>query len=190
MLRNLSVSIILFCISLTLQALDFETANGNYIQENYIAKSKQTLISSGDFTVVRTMGIHWNCNKPMVYQTIMTDESVMQINANGQKQIITDNSNPYFDTVASMIKSLFMLDDDEISKYFDKTVLSSDRHKYSVKDRNVKKFLSEVEMTIGKNGYIENMKILYTNKNTTEYKLDVLNISSSISSKQRSYFEQ
>ncbi len=192
MARILNISIILisiFFVNTALYALEFEAISGEYTQENYIAKSKQTLVSSGDFTVLRSLGIYWDCQKPMSYQTIMTDESVVQINANGQKQIMTDNSNPYFDTVASMIKSLFMLDDVELAKYFDKTELARDKYKYSVKDRNVKKFLSEVEVTLDTNGYIENMKILYANKNTTEYKLNVKTISSTANAKQKGYFE-
>ncbi len=190
MARTLSILVLVFCISVYCYALDFETASGQYVQENYIAQSKQTLSSSGEFTVVKTLGIHWDNKSPMAYQTIMNDEHVLQIYPNGQKQIVSDNSNPYFSTVANMIKSLFVLDDEALSKYFNKTTLSQNKYKYTVKDNNIKKFLQSVEMILGNSGYIENMKIFYANKNTTEYKLEVKNISSNISDKQKSYFEQ
>ncbi len=184
------ITILILTTNVCCYALDFEVVSGQYIQENYVAQSKQTLSSSGDFTVVKELGIHWDNKLPIAYQTIMDDQQVLQIYANGQRQIVSDNNNPYFSTVANMIKSLFVLDDEALNIYFNKTILAENKYRYNVKDKNIKKFLEYVDIDMGSRGYISNMKIFYANKNTTEYRLDVKNISSTISVTQKKYFEK
>jgi len=182
---------LLMAAALTSQAIDnLVTVKGSYIQKNYIAKTKKTLESSGDFVLSREHGITWYTKKPQKSITVMTEQKVLQVFPNGTEKELGNSGNPIFSSVALLTKSLFTQDTTVIERHLNVRQYKNGLLEYVPKDNTIASVIKKIELVNADNGYISSVVITYSNGDTTEYILSVSSFNDALTKDEIAYFEK
>ena len=166
------------------------TVKGSYKQKNYIAKTKKTLESSGDFVLSREHGITWYTQKPQRSITVMTEQKVLQVFPNGTEKVLGNAGNPIFNSVALLTKSLFTQDTAVIEQYLNMKQNKDGTLMYTPKDDTIASVIKKIELINADNGYIGSVIITYGNGDSTEYILSVSTFNDALTQDERAYFEK
>ena len=182
---------LLMAAALTSQTIDnLVTVKGSYIQKNYIAKTKKTLESSGDFVLSREYGITWYTEKPQKSITVMTEQKVLQVFPNGTEKELGNSGNPIFSSVALLTKSLFTQDTTVIEQHLNVRQYKNGLLEYVPKDNTIASVIKKIELVNADNGYISSVVITYSNGDTTEYILSVSSFNDALTNDEIAYFEK
>lgn len=183
--------LLLIVSSLVSQTSDnLVTVKGSYKQKNYIAKTKKTLESSGDFVLSREHGITWYTQKPQRSITVMTEQKVLQVFPNSTEKVLGNAGNPIFNSVALLTKSLFTQDTAVIEQYLNMKQNKDGTLMYTPKDDTIASVIKKIELINADNGYIGSVIITYGNGDSTEYILSVSTFNDALTQDERAYFEK
>lgn len=80
---------------------------GRFTQKKTIARLNKNFISSGDFVISAEDGIIWNTKNPYPSATVITENSITQISADGKRTGIQAAGNGSFDYFSQIIGALF-----------------------------------------------------------------------------------
>lgn len=79
---------------------------GDFTQTKTIASNGRQLKSSGKF-IISPLGIMWKTEKPFPSSLILTKTSMIQISANGKKNIMDGKDNQLFENISTSLSSVF-----------------------------------------------------------------------------------
>lgn len=186
----LGTFIAIFFTNILSFASTFEVIEGKYVQKNYASKKDKTLWASGNFLIVKSIGICWKTEKPIKYKTVMTDKEVFQVNEKGEKKTLTKRTSPYFETVSEITKSIFVSDKKTLAKYFTEKEITDKIYIYEPIEKNIKEIIKGVELHFDENMQIKNVKLLYINGDITEYELTAERTSNTVTNGEKEHFEK
>lgn len=171
-------------------AQDLDVGKGAYIQKIYISANNKVLESSGDFIISKSIGIYWATKKPLVSETIMTKNKVVQISKNGEKKVLDNNDTAYFNTIAKIMKSIFTLDKKKMDKFFNEEKLSESTYSYKPKDKILRDTLDSVYIALTDKNQIKSLTLHYANNDKVEYILNFDKFEESLSAEDKVHFEK
>ena len=93
---------------------------GNFTQIKTISSNGRQLKSSGDF-IISTEGIMWNTVKPFPSKLVVTEKSMIQVAANGKKNVMNGSDNQIFKNISQTLRSVFAGNSDDLEKNFSVT---------------------------------------------------------------------
>lgn len=91
---------------------------GDFVQTKTISSTGRSLKSNGNF-IFSLDGIMWKTLKPFPSSMIVTTKSVIQIAADGKKQVIDVSDNQIFGSIAQTLVGIFSNDVVQLKKTFD-----------------------------------------------------------------------
>jgi len=91
---------------------------GDFTQIKTISSNGRSLKSSGTFIISR-LGIMWKTEKPFPSALILTEEAMVQVAANGKKNVMSGKDNQTFSNISSTLSSVFSGDLTGLKKNFD-----------------------------------------------------------------------
>lgn len=190
-MKNLNfILVFIFLVNSISFAQDLDVAKGVYIQKTNISANNKILTSSGDFIISKSTGIYWATKKPFVYETIMTNNEVVQISRTGEKKVLSKNDTAYFNTIAEIMKSIFTLDKNKMDEFFTEDKLSENTYKYKPKNRILRDTLDSVYISLTDENYIRSIELLYANNDKVEYILTFDKFEEFLSAEDKAHFEK
>ena len=94
-----------------------ENMTGDFVQEKTISKVNRTLKSSGDF-IFSPSGIVWKTLKPFPSTMIVELSRVIQIKADGKKNVMDASGNQIFTSISKSLCAMFSGDEKELLENF------------------------------------------------------------------------
>ena len=83
-----------------------EAAKGEFTQSRYLKVLKKPLVSHGEFLYQDKLGIAWLQTKPFPSGLVLTQDTLVQIDADGNRQISHADENPQAGAMAQMMPNL------------------------------------------------------------------------------------
>ena len=107
---------------LTLEAINESLAahtitTGDFTQTKTLQTNGRKLVSTGNF-IFCPEGILWDTKKPFPTSMIFTKDTMIQINANGKKTVMSGKDNQIFANISGMLSSVFTGNTQELKKNF------------------------------------------------------------------------
>ncbi len=90
---------------------------GDFTQIKTINAKGRTLKSSGNF-IISLEGIMWKTLKPFPSNLIVTENAMIQIAADGKKNVMTASDNQIFQNISKTLRSVFAGDSKELENNF------------------------------------------------------------------------
>ena len=90
---------------------------GDFVQTKTILTNGRKLKSNGKF-ILSTLGILWQTEKPFPSSLILTEDSMIQIAANGNKSVMDGKDNQIFANISDTLRSVFNGDAEKLQKNF------------------------------------------------------------------------
>lgn len=149
-----------FCaLSLSSETIDFSkvcknlsshpNTRGYFLQTRTVPNSNRMLKSNGDFLFSLT-GLMWKTKSPFPSTLILTRTSMTQINAHGEKTVIDTSNNKIFESMTTILSSVFSGDEKIIAKNFDITFACANNSwnaALSPKDKTVAQVLKKLSLS-------------------------------------------
>ena len=90
---------------------------GDFVQTKTILTNGRKLKSNGKF-ILSTLGILWQTEKPFPSSLILTEDSMIQIAANGNKSVMSGKDNQIFANISDTLRSVFNGDAKKLQENF------------------------------------------------------------------------
>ncbi len=90
---------------------------GDFTQIKTINAKGRTLKSSGNF-IISQEGIMWKTLKPFPSNLIVTENAMIQISADGKKNVMSASDNQIFQNISKTLRSVFAGDSKELENSF------------------------------------------------------------------------
>ena len=112
----------IFAQNLTLESVcknlsERPNTTGDFVQTKTIQANGRKLTSSGKF-ILSKLGIMWKTEKPFPSSLILTEDSMVQIAANGKKSVMSGKDNQIFSNISSTLSSVFSGDSQALMNNF------------------------------------------------------------------------
>ncbi len=91
---------------------------GDFTQTKTIQANGRKLKSTGKF-IISNLGIYWKTEKPFPSSLILTEDSMVQVSANGKKSVMSGKDNQIFANISSTLSSVFSGNVDQLKKNFE-----------------------------------------------------------------------
>ncbi len=91
---------------------------GDFTQIKTIQANGRKLKSSGKF-IISNLGIYWKTEKPFPSSLILTEDSMIQISANGTKSVMNGKDNQIFANISATLSSVFSGNVEALKKNFE-----------------------------------------------------------------------
>lgn len=183
------------CINLSKNKL----IRGDFELEQFSFKTKNKVVSSGNFTLSSDNGIIWFTTNPINSVMAVTDSYIIQ-EIRGKKRKIDGSKNKTFEEMAKIISSLFVGNYDVISEDFNieyglekKGDINFWSAKLVSKNSTLASYIREVNIsgTHSKNSaFIENIELILFNNDKSIYRLKNQKVIDNLSNNEKQYFEK
>ena len=98
---------------------------GDFSQTKTITQSGRKLKSIGKF-IISDMGIVWKTEKPFASTLVISENKMVQTSASGKKTVMDGTDNQIFQSISSVLSSLFMGNTEKLYENFEIVVKNSD----------------------------------------------------------------
>lgn len=102
-----------------------ENTVGDFTQTKTITQTNRKLKSMGKF-IISKMGIVWNTEKPFASTLVITENKMIQTSAGGKKTVMNGADNQIFQSISSVLSSLFLGNTEKLYENFEIFVKSRD----------------------------------------------------------------
>lgn len=96
-----------------------EKISGSFKQIRTVAKINRSFESTGTFEISEKDGIVWNVEKPFPSMMIVTDSSVLQIDADGNRTLVASGDNAVFREISRTMRAVFLGNPDALRERFE-----------------------------------------------------------------------
>lgn len=145
-----------------------------FTQIKYIKKLNRSLESQGTLLFDSLLGIAWRVKKPFPSTTVLTQNSMFQMGASGDKSTLSTSGNETFQRFSVTLQSIFLGQSDTIMSEFHVYYLKNSEYSWLIKlipkDSSLKQVVSALE--IAGDEYIETFTIYEINNDQIMYKFD------------------
>lgn len=154
---------------------------GDFIQIKTISSNGRQLKSSGSF-IISPLGIMWKTEKPFPSSLILTEDSMIQIAANGNKSVMDGKDNQTFSNISATLSSIFSGNAEALKSNFEYKLTDAANGTWALslqpKDSTIASVMKEVKLsgTISENrstASLDSLEISESSNNTIHY--DFLN---------------
>lgn len=160
-----------------------ENTVGDFTQTKTITQNGRKLKSTGKFIISR-LGIVWKTEKPFASTLVITETKMVQTSAGGKKSVMDGADNQIFQSISSVLSSLFMGNTEKLYENFEILVKNSDFASWiielSPKNQNIASVMTTFTLS-GKlsssansnsqaeTAILESLEILENSGNTIKY---------------------
>lgn len=173
-----------------------KVTTGNFTQEKKAANLKRPLKSTGTF-IFSEDGIAWQNLKPFKTSTIVTKDSIIQITADGKKNVTDGKTNETFKSAAATLSSLFAGDKSALEKMFVIKSFEADAASWKMnltpKDQTISQALKEISLSgkvSGKTTSLDGIKITQNETDSITYTLANQTYKQELSSDEKALFKK
>ncbi len=96
-----------------------EKISGSFRQVRTVVKINRFFESTGTFEISREGGIVWNVERPFASKMVVTDSSVLQIDADGNGSVVASRDNAVFDEISRTMRAVFLGNSDALRERFE-----------------------------------------------------------------------
>lgn len=137
-------------------------SKGDFTQIKTIQTNGRKLTSTGKF-IISTYGIYWKTEKPFPTSLILTENSMIQISANGTKTVMSGNDDQIFANISNTLSSVFSGNSDALKKNFECSFSDDGKGGWKIfltpKDKTIASVMNSLELTGTYDGYDNNGKV-------------------------------
>ena len=156
---------------------------GDFSQTKTITQSGRKLKSIGKF-IISDMGIVWKTEKPFASTLVISENKMVQTSASGKKTVMDGTDNQIFQSISSVLSSLFMGNTEKLYENFEIVVKNSDFPTWNIelspKNQNIASVMktftlsgtlnsSENQTSQPANAILESLEITENSGNTIKY---------------------
>ena len=156
---------------------------GDFSQTKTITQSGRKLKSIGKF-IISDMGIVWKTEKPFASTLVISETKMVQTSASGKKTVMDGTDNQIFQSISSVLSSLFMGNTEKLYENFEIVVKNSDFETWNIelspKNQNIASVMktftlsgklnsSENQTSQPANAILESLEITENSGNTIKY---------------------
>ena len=156
---------------------------GDFSQTKTITQSGRKLKSIGKF-IISDMGIVWKTEKPFASTLVISENKMVQTSASGKKTVMDGTDNQIFQSISSVLSSLFMGNTEKLYENFKIVVKNSDFAAWNIelspKNQNIASVMktftlsgtlnsSENQTSQPANAILESLEIIENSGNTIKY---------------------
>ena len=167
---------------------------GDFVQEKTISQLNRTLKSSGIF-IFSEKGIVWNTLKPFPSTMIVELTRVIQIKADGKRNVMDASQNQIFTSISKSLCAMFSGDEKELLENFEvdfKNVNDNWTLFLMPKDKSVSQILKKIEVSgkMQKNEtQIDQILMIEANGETIKYNFYGQKFPEELTQNEKSFFE-
>jgi hypothetical protein len=99
--------------------LKAQVFEGQFQHSRHLREIPRPLIATGEFTVVRDLGVYWHTRQPFDSIVVLTGAGLVQSDEGAPAQRISAAEQPAVRLIANIFMSLFTLDTTRLSRDFD-----------------------------------------------------------------------
>ena len=155
---------------------------GDFSQTKTITQNGRKLKSIGKF--ISDMGIVWKTEKPFASTLVISENKMVQTSASGKKTVMDGTDNQIFQSISSVLSSLFMGNTEKLYENFEIVVKNSDFAAWNIelspKNQNIASVMktftlsgtlnsSENQTSQPANAILESLEITENSGNTIKY---------------------
>lgn len=96
---------------------DAQVLSGQFTQRKHLREVPRPLVSSGEFTFARDLGVHWHTVKPFDSVVVLTRAGILE-RAEGSESMRLDADQPAVRMIANLFMALFTLDVTTLERNF------------------------------------------------------------------------
>jgi hypothetical protein len=149
---------------------------GDFLQIKTISSNGRQLKSTGSF-IISKMGIMWKTEKPFPSALILTEDSMIQIAANGTKTVMSGSDNQIFANISNTLSSVFSGDVKALKANFDCDFTAANENwtvRLKPKDSTIASVMTELVMSgnLSKDGAfasLDYLEMFEASNNTIRY---------------------
>ncbi len=179
---------LLFTLTLSAQSLSISdicnglsknpNIKGDFTQTKIINSNGRKLKSSGTF-IICPFGIMWKTLKPFPSTIVVTNDSMIQLGANGKKTVHSGADNKMFESIATSLSSVFTGDKKTLEENFN-IELSQENQSWTIvlqpKDSTIAAVMQKMTLkgTVNENftSITMNSMEMFEGNNTVKYELE------------------
>lgn len=123
---------------------------GDFTQIKTINAKGRQLKSTGNF-IISPDGIMWKTLKPFPSNLIVTEKAMIQISADGKKNVMSAADNQIFQNISNTLRSVFAGDSEELENTFNIEFIDKDDGLWTVmltpKDSTISSVMTSLELS-------------------------------------------
>lgn len=165
---------------------------GKFVQTKHLNLFSNPLVSMGNFTLAKDLGLIWDQTEPFPVQLILTQNKLIQSFPNAPAEVMTAQQNPMAFYFSSIFLSLFQGDSQSLEKEFDLTFTSGNPQWQLAlipKNEPLNKIFAKIE--VYGNLYIDRISLIEVRKDRTDIEfVQQTHIPNTVTEKEYAQFNQ